>query len=175
MIPACRVPCRPPWRSHLPERSASPVHRKTCYLQPGQLVACTEPTAVTTVLGSCVSVCLWDRRLTIGAVNHYVLPDAVAAQQQFSTRFGRFSMTQLIGQLRALGSAAADLEAKMFGGAGVLVSQLHGLDLGASNVKVARQHLAAVGVPLVAEDVGGRRGRRLVFHTDTGLAFVREL
>src|SRR4051812_50134949 len=48
--------------------------RKTVYLLPGELHASAEQTQVTTILGSCVSVCLWDQKLRIGGMNHFLLP-----------------------------------------------------------------------------------------------------
>ena len=50
-----------------------------------------------------------------------------------------------------------------------------GLRLGERNVAAARRLLAAAGIAVVAEDVGGSRGRKLVFHTDDGVALVRTL
>ena len=47
--------------------------------------------------------------------------------------------------------------------------------LGTKNVSVARSLLAAANIPIVAEDVGGRRGRKLIVHTDTGDAWVKIL
>ena len=44
------------------------------YLHPGQLVASGDHVIVTTVLGSCVAVCLFDENAGVGGVNHFVLP-----------------------------------------------------------------------------------------------------
>ena len=89
------------------------------YLQPGQLYASAQPSAVTTVLGSCVAVCLWDPIEAVGGMNHYLLPFFAGAGQG-SPRFGNFAMTELVDRLVALGASKGRLQAKVFGGACVL-------------------------------------------------------
>jgi chemotaxis protein CheD len=147
---------------------------RTRYLQPGQLLTCLEPTTVTTILGSCVSVCLWDRRQAIGAINHYVLPHAYGACEQ-SLRCGPSAISRLIERMRALGSGPGDLQAKLFGGAWILAAPRRDDHIGALNVRVAREMLGREGIPIVAEDVGGARGRKIVFHTESGAALVKKL
>jgi chemotaxis protein CheD len=157
-----------------PPGNGEPGARRPHYLPPGQLVACSEPTAVTTILGSCAAVCLWDRRRAVGGVNHYLLPDWTGPRE-FSPRFGPVAMEQLLARMRSLGCQDRDLEAKLFGGAKILGGGGSENHLGLQNAAVARAQLAASGITLVAEDVGGDRGRKLVFFTDTGVALVRKL
>jgi len=148
--------------------------RRTHYLQPGQLLACLEPTTVTTILGSCVSVCLWDRKRGIGAINHYVLPHGYFDHEQ-SLRCGPIAIARLLESVRALGCAPGDLQAKLFGGAWVLAAPQRADHIGALNVQVARRELGRAGVSIAAEDVGGNRGRKIVFHTENGIALVKKL
>lgn len=148
--------------------------RRTHYLQPGQLLACLEPTTVTTILGSCVSVCLWDRRNAIGAINHYVLPRRYEGHE-LSARCGPIAISRLVESMQALGSARADLQAKLFGGAWILAAPQRAEHIGALNVQVARDQLGRAGIPIAAEDVGGNRGRKIVFHTESGIALVKKL
>jgi chemotaxis protein CheD len=80
----------------------------------------------------------------------------------------------LLNRLSALGSEAADLQAKVFGGASVLAAfGAGGGRLGALNVALAERLLHEQGIPVVAADVGGLSARRLVFQTDDGAAWVR--
>jgi chemotaxis protein CheD len=156
------------------EHGSALAPRRSRYLQPGQLLACSEPTTVTTILGSCVAVCLWDRRRGVGAVNHYLLPQW-SAGRELSPRFGPIAIARTLERLLALDCSPRDLQAKLFGGAWILAAAKGDDHIGLQNVRVARQRLAEAGVPIVAEDVGGNRGRKLVFHTDTGLALVKTL
>ena len=146
--------------------------RAAAYLHPGRLLTSTEPCAVTTILGSCVSVCLYDERRRAGGINHYLLPhhaDAAAA----SPRFGGTAIRLLIDALISHGCRRADLRAKVFGGASILnAPRESGLSIGAQNARLALDLLAAEGIKVVARDVGGARGRKLIFHTDDGAARV---
>jgi len=155
-------------------RTAAP-ERKAAFLQPGQLAAFAQPAALTTILGSCVSVCVWDAYRGQGGMNHFLLPDW-AGQSDSSARYGDVAVELLLGKLAALGSSARDLQAKLFGGACVLVPFRAGKrHLGMQNVDAAKRMLAEARIEIVAEDTGGDRGRKLVFNTDDGSAFVRRL
>lgn len=143
------------------------------YVLPGRLFVTAEPYAVTTILGSCVAVCLWDPTRRAGGVNHFLLPHWAGARQS-SARFGNLAMEQLIGETLALGSRLQDLQAKVFGGARVIdhpEGDAH--HLGARNVEVAHQILVQEGIPIVAEDVGGKGGRKVIFHTLDGSVLLR--
>ena len=56
-----------------PENDGSGA-RRTVYLHPGQVFVSPDPTEVTTILGSCVAVCVFDPVLRLGGTNHYLLP-----------------------------------------------------------------------------------------------------
>ena len=148
---------------------------RTLYLHPGQLVASAEPSYVTTILGSCVAVCLWDVDQRVGGMNHFMLP-LFAGNGSASPRFGNVAMERLLSKVLALGARQESLRAKLFGGACVLEA-LRGTcgSLGANNVELARRFLKGAGIPVVAEDVAGDRGRKLGFRTDDGAAAVRLL
>jgi len=145
------------------------------YLQPGQLYASGQPSAVTTVLGSCVAICLWDPVECVGGMNHYLLPFFAGAGQG-SPRFGNVAVAQLVDRLVALGAVRGRLQAKVFGGACVLEAfQARQGHLGEKNAGVAFKLLEELAIPVVSRDVGGRSGRKLIFHTDLGNAWVAKL
>jgi len=149
--------------------------RPTAYLQPGQMLVAAEPLAVSTLLGSCISVCLWDDKAGVGGINHYLLPSPVGAAEA-TPRFGTIAIPRLIDRLLELGSRKADLRAKLFGGAS-MITEL-GRDerrLGDENATLADDILVAEGIPVVARDVGGHHGRKVVFQTDDGTAWVRRI
>jgi len=149
--------------------------RKKIYLHPGQLYATGESAVVTTILGSCVAVCLYDPVTQIGGVNHFLLPVA-GADGQKSPRFGNVAVPDLVGKVVKLGAERKRLQAKLFGGANVIEAfrdrENH---LGTQNVRIARELLAAEAIPVIGEDVGGQKGRKLVFLTDDGSAWIKEL
>ena len=152
----------------------SDVPRDIVYLHPGQVFASSEPSAVTTILGSCVAVVLWDDARRVGGLNHYLLP-LWARPGDDTLRFGNVAFERLLAELTARGAVRSRLRAKVFGGACLLVGAARGDHLGTKNVDVAHSLLATARIPLIAEDVGGRRGRKLIVHTDTGDAWVKLL
>jgi len=149
--------------------------RSKIYLHPGQLHASAEGCAVSTILGSCVALCLWDPTARVGGINHFLLPIWVG-EGQASARFGNVAVRNLIDKVLSLGGQKPRLRAKLFGGACVIEAfRERENHLGTKNVQVAEELLEQAGIPLVGRDVGGCRGRKLIFHTDNGTAWVRQL
>ncbi len=88
------------------------------YLLPGKIFAATEPTEITTILGSCVSVAIYDNRKKIGGLNHYLLADGPAGAT-LSSRYGVTAIEELIQALIGRGGQVGDFSAKIYGGANV--------------------------------------------------------
>lgn len=146
--------------------------RARVYLQGGEVVAMAEPAEVTTVLGSCVAVCLFSPAARVGGMNHFLLP----AGPDGSARFGVGAMRLLLERVLAQGAQKHDLRAKVFGGGGTMGKRLgQRLTLGEQNAELAVRALAEENIPILGGDVGGERGRKLVFHTDTGDVWVLTL
>lgn len=156
-------------------RALESEERSKFYLHPGQLFVSSEGHAVTTILGSCVAVCLCDPVARIGGINHFLLP-VFSGEGVASPRFGDVAIKDLVRQLLARGCRLHTLQAKIFGGACVLEAfQLRRGHLGENNVRIAERLLQTAGIPASGRDVGGQRGRKLIFHTDTGTAWVKAL
>lgn len=148
---------------------------QAAYLHAGHILVSRDPCRVTTVLGSCVAVGLWDGSHGIGGLNHFLLPQRLATGET-SPRFGNIAVRALIEGVIAAGGRRQQLQAKLFGGACVLRAFRNGgWHLGSQNVEVARIALLEHGIPIVAEDVEGVRGRKLIFQTHDGAAWVRSL
>lgn len=149
--------------------------RQRLHLHAGQLATFDTPAALTTILGSCVAVCLWDEGAGVGGMNHFLLPHWVG-DGLASPRFGNIAVGSLIEQVLAMGGQPNRLQAKVFGGACVLAGAAEeGEHLGQRNVEVALKILGREGIDVLARDVGGRRARKLIFHTDNGSAWVKRL
>jgi len=140
------------------------------HLEPGGLFTRGEPAMVSAVLGTCVAVCLHDRRLKIGGMNHFLYPKTKWFGPS-SSQYGDVSIQALIKMLRQQGSRLEDLEAQIFGG-GDAPGALSRDKTGHRNVQIARRILKKNGIRVVSEDVGGIKGRRLIFHTGTNEALV---
>jgi chemotaxis protein CheD len=155
--------------------SARPQRQGDVYLPPGLLYAAAAPCVISTVLGSCVAICLWSPGQKTGGMNHYLLPRG--AGPEASPRFGETALALLLARLHALGSATDSLQARIYGGASLLQMQPigGGLGLGEQNVAVARRFAEDLGIPVVDEDVLGQTARRVLFDVATGQAQVVRL
>lgn len=161
-------------RSSLPEPMLA-ADTEMIYLHPGQMFAAAHRCAITTVLGSCVAVCLHDAESGIGGVNHYLLPHE-GPQGYEPLRCGPTAIRALIDSVMSLGARRDRLVAKVYGGAHVLKAMSGARwQLGAANVEVAREVLGASGIPVRDLDVGGLRGRKLQFVTGAGTVWVKEI
>ena len=129
---------------------------------------------ISTVLGSCVAVCLWSPRLIVGGMNHYMLPRG-GGEPEASPRYGDTALVLLLARLHALGSRTDELEARIYGGASVLPALQAVSHLGADNVVLARQWLRLERIPVVDEDVLGASARRVLFDVGTGRTHVNTL
>ena len=132
-----------------------------------------EPTVVSTILGSCVAVCLWDTRTRIGGMNHFLLPRCRNASPEL--RYGDVACAELLAAMERLGCRRSALHAKLFGGATVLPFGSGRDTVGAQNISVALEMLDRHGIPVLARRTGGQRGLFLRFHTALGRVLVREL
>lgn len=146
--------------------------RAQTYLHAGQLAVASTPTAITTVLGSCVAVCLYDPIARVGGMNHFLLP--LHVDRDRSPRFGTVAVPALVEAVVAAGAARDALVAKVFGGASVIAAT-GGRRLGEDNARLALRLLEEARIPVLDQDVGGSRGRKLVFLADEGTAWVRHL
>ncbi|HEX6159410.1 MAG TPA: chemotaxis protein CheD [Thermoanaerobaculia bacterium] len=143
---------------------------ETAYLHPGQLLTAAHATLVSTVLGSCVAVCLWDPVTRVGGMNHFLLPMGKGP------RYGNDAMSRLLDAMTARGASVARMVAKVFGGSCVIPGFTGARKaIGTQNVEAAQQFLAAHSIPVRGEQTGGRRGRKLLFHTGTGRAYVKDI
>lgn len=142
------------------------------FLYPAALFASKKPYQVSTILGSCVAVCLWDPILKFGGINHYMLP-LWNGQGLASPRYGNIAIEKLIDKMVAIGSTKKKLRAKVFGGAEVITTSINQFHIGERNIAIAREILENEKIPIVSSSVGGKRGRKIVYITKTGEVLQR--
>lgn len=143
------------------------TERERRFLHPGHVLVSSIPLSVTTILGSCVAVCLWDEQRGVGGMNHFMLP-MVAGFSASSARFGNVAMEELVIRLVEAGARLPYLRARVFGGACMFKQMQAPTHLGAKNAEVALDFLSLRGIQVVQADTGGNRGRKLIFDTDRG-------
>lgn len=137
------------------------------FLHPSKLVVSKQPIWVNTVLGSCVSVCIYDTELQIGGINHFMLP-LWNGEGLESPRYGNIAIPRLIEELLKYGSKKNNLIAKVFGGGNILADHGASFRVGERNVLLALHLLQEKKIPIVASSTGGNSGRKIMFNTFTG-------
>ena len=143
---------------------------------PGQYHAARKG-AITTVLGSCVSTCLWDPVERVGGMNHFMLPgDTASAASPWaaSARFGVYAMEVLINEMIHCGADRRRMVAKVFGGARLLAG-FERLDVGAKNCEFVLEFLRVEGIRILAKDLLDVCPRKVHFFLDSGKVQVKRL
>jgi len=155
---------------HVPRLAPPPVADEVGEetLWAGDILVSDKRIRMTTVLGSCVSVCLFDSLRCFGGMNHYLLPSPGEGG-----RHGEWSIRELYQRMLALGSHPRNLQAKVFGGGSPLALANDVSAIGMANARVAFDILGKLRVSVVGESVGGNAGMRLYFENWSGLALVR--
>jgi chemotaxis protein CheD len=156
------------------------------YLKPGEIHYATQPTVVTTVLGSCVAATFFHRPTGLAAICHALQPRCANTGQcpgQCATR-GRFADCAIeamshwmIGRKVPL----REIEIKLFGGAALMGRQARvttgtiANSMGQLNIQAALETLKSNGIALKVADVGGTVGRKIIFDTATGEVWLKRL
>lgn len=149
--------------------SEEPINRH--FLYPGTIFAEPIEYQVSTVLGSCVAVCLWDQVVRMGGMNHIMLP-LWNGEGLATPKYGNIAMEKLFAKVLSIGCRREHLVAKIFGGANITGTGLEAFMIGERNVMLAVQKLEEYRIPVIAKDVGGRVGRKLIMNTATGVVLV---
>ena len=169
------LPDRLPLSVNELSEGAVPGARQRVYLLPGQLYASAEPCRITTILGSCVAVCLFDATRLVGGMNHFLLPISPGPEAD-SLRFADHATVALLEKLMAMGCRLDNITAKIFGGSALFQSKgQYRESLGAKNVAAAIQLLRNADIPIIARETGGDHGRKVIFDTEEGTAWARRI
>jgi chemotaxis protein CheD len=148
------------------EKNPSPVDY---YLVPGDLYISHEPSLVSTVVGSCVAVSIWDSERIFGGMVHYLYP-FTADRRQYTARFGNVALRGLVKMFLDDGSLKKNLRAQLFGGAHSGTADCE--KIAGANVRAARTVLRSHHIPILSEDTGGYMGRKILFNTTKNEALV---
>ncbi|MCK5880993.1 MAG: chemoreceptor glutamine deamidase CheD [Sinobacterium sp.] len=175
MIPKCY-----PEFGHISRFFDKNIRLSVVKLLPGDFYITENEELITTVLGSCISVCAFDERRRIGGMNHFMLPQEAKSgsnwdmtQINSSTRFGNFAMEQLINSMLSKGCRRSDLVFKVFGGGNIM--QDNHINIGDRNIQFAHSFLKNEGFNISVEDVGDIYPRKVHFSPNSGKVQVKKL
>jgi chemotaxis protein CheD len=151
--------------------------RQGVKILPGEFFVTDEDIVITTVLGSCVAACIWDRQARIGGMNHFMLPGGEGGSADpggLAGRYGVFAMEQLINELIKRGGRKANFEAKVFGG-GQVLRNMSSMNIGERNAQFVESFLRTEGIRIGARDLLDVHPRRVAFFPVTGRALCKKL
>ncbi len=153
-------------------------------------------TLVTSGLGSCVGIALYDPEAGVLGLAHAMLPsvenapsddcterertDQAAATAspdggrcRDSAKYVDTAVPALLEAMEEAGGRRRRIRGKLAGGSTMFEFNAHDESIGTRNVTAARRALSRLGIELVAEDVGGSHGRSLELHGPDGELHVR--
>jgi chemotaxis protein CheD len=142
------------------------------FLLPGQIIVSKKPILITTVLGSCIAVCLWDERLKFGGMNHFMVP-SWTGEKKPTPKYGDLAINKLVEKMLGMGSQKRDLRAKVFGGAENLNETITYFETGVKNTLLAKSLLDFHNISVIAENTGGSKGRNIKFYTECGRVLMK--
>lgn len=139
-----------------------------------------EPAIITTHgLGSCLAIMLYDQAAKAGGLAHVMLPTPELSRLKAQPgKCPQSAIETMLQQMEALGGQRLRIRAKLVGGstmfAGLLMNHREGgTNIGQRNAQEAKRVLAALNIPIIAEDIGGDYGRSVEFMLSSGTVLVR--
>ncbi|MCM8525574.1 MAG: response regulator [Lentisphaeraceae bacterium] len=146
------------------------------FLLPGEYFVTRKPMTLVTVLGSCVSVCLYNETSKLAAMNHFVFPEGDGSEANSKGRYGNTAMDIICRSLFAVDGNRKNYKARLFGGATPLRTDLgNATNIGLRNIDAAEAYLANEGIPVVEKITGSQKGYRIYFDTSLGRVKTEEI
>jgi len=141
---------------------------------PGEYYVTSSQEVVTTVLGSCISVCVYDPVNSIGGMNHFMLPSGNSDNDIMSQsfRYGDVAMEKLVNVILRHGGNKAELIFKAFGGGQIIKNMT---SIGQRNISFLHKFMTMEGYKLSASDLGGPHPRKVVFNPLDGKVKLKRL
>lgn len=150
------------------------------YLKPGEMCVSAVPALVTTILGSCVAVTMYQPELGVSAICHAVQSSCPKQSTECledcidKYRYVSCVIPEMLGHMEAVGAEREAIEVKLFGGAAML-SMSAKQTIGRQNIATALSVIKRCRLDLTAHQVGGRRGRKIIFNTYTGEVTLKRI
>ena len=138
---------------------------------PGEYYVTTADMMIMTVLGSCIAACIWDPKVRVGGMNHFMLPDGGG---DTSGRYGSYAMELLINEMMKLGARRERMQAKVFGG-GQVMHTFTTMNVGERNTAFVLDYLQTERIAVISKDVLDIHPRKVCYFPATGKAMVKRL
>lgn len=135
-------------------------------------------TIMTIGLGSCIGIALYDRVLKVAGLSHIMLPDSTQFKNVSNPmKFADSAIPILIEKMHKQGCRKQNIVAKIAGGASMFnfSDKKIKMDIGKRNSDAVKKVLSYYKIPILAEDIGGTKGRTMIFKLESGLVEIKTL
>ena len=144
------------------------IGNELTYLLPGELIVTAGAMKISTVLGSCVAVCLYDPEYKIAGMNHYMFP-INKTNDTDRLRYGDTSFEDMYNQMIRMGARKNNLISRVYGGSTMFLYTGPSFNIGQQNIDLAVRILNEYQIPVKSMETGGRTGRKIVFDTSAAV------
>ncbi|MDW8799716.1 chemotaxis protein CheD [Clostridium sp. A1-XYC3] len=131
---------------------------------------------ITVGLGSCIGIAIYDKTKGLGGLAHIMLPDSTQFNNVTNPlKFADLAIPMLIDKLEKLGASRRTMKAKIAGGASMFnfSDKSMIMDIGNRNSIAVKNSLKQHSIPIIAEDVGGNKGRTMILSSSDGLVQIK--
>jgi chemotaxis protein CheD len=127
-------------------------------------------------LGSCVGIAIWDSGTEIGGVAHAMLPAYDEGKDKVNaSKYADSATFLMVDEMVDQGASRSNLKAKLAGGAQMFsFSSNDTLNIGQRNAESAKSALRKEKIPLLAEEIGGNKGRTIFFTPKDGAIRIQK-
>ncbi len=153
----------------------SSLNRQVVLINIGEFYATVEKEGIGTLVGSCITTCIYEKGGGIGGMNHFLVPGDFRGEEIFispSARFGMFALELLMGELIKKNVDRDRLCAKIFGGGTLMAGKSA---IGDNNIRFIRTLLGMEQIPIVGEDLGGNWARKILFFPENGKVMLKRI
>lgn len=135
----------------------------------------TGDTLITYALGSCIGTCIYDKAAGLAGMSHIMLPDSTTMRDSTVNRmkFADTALPDMVKEMIKRGASVQRMQAKIAGGAVMFPTKNQSFNIGENNIKAVKKALAALKIPIIADDTGLNFGRTVYFNGSDGRMIVR--
>jgi chemotaxis protein CheD len=159
-----------------------PEHILEIFLQPGDFYWGDSNTRIRTILGSCISICVWHPVLREGGMCHFMLPSRgkkLDPGEKLQGRYADEAWEMFLLEMRKRVTKPTEYIVKIFGGASMFAAEKMDKDyiarpsVGQKNIDMVRKIISAYNLKVVSENLGGNKSRRIHFDVWSGNVWLR--
>ena len=159
----------------------APIDALEIFLQPGEFYFGDGLTRIRTLLGSCVAVVLWQPKLRIGGMCHFMLPHRSRGngrKQPLDGRYAEEAMQMFMDELRRTATSPGQYRARLVGGGRMFEQPCNlsgAIDICTRNMEAARELIVHHGFALHSQDMGGHGHRNVIFDLWSGDVWLKRV